>query len=630
MKDLNSFLTEVKGEKAHRDAVAMGLKYKGFGYWVDPNTGKVTHKTENDTLVPVDPDVESELAGKDNETAGMAAGGGASGEAGMAVGGMASAAALGMPDQAVVSGTADPDAGAKAPADIGWEAGPDGDNCINDEAPGQVPSDSFVGKTNYPGWQAGPDGSNFSNFKEEVLNERDSDLNDRAKHFGTTKGAEFVRKLKADRKINRMRDGEDVSKVGNITHDKILGMIDRGELGDREKRVVDLGIEKAGRKYDDNTRQAKERQEREEAEQKKKHAKNVADRVRLGSLGRKMGATPAGTETRRDADFLNKFSTGDRTRWMMGGLKAMGVGTSDDPKANLHKSVMDRLKNIASGDPDDVAKQAAAEIRGQKDADREKFEKQAEKDVNLVKQMNEDAKPFFSDPDYDLDDVGGELGEGVFRAVYEGADGESVVKEGEIGPDEMIAMYKMRNNPGFPTLLNGEFTDPFAPFSSVENNPQDQTSLRRGDQWGGKTAYFDPENEETFDRMYPAAKGRYAMSKAKGETLLKKLLGNELPDVADTIRQIYKLRRDMHMEGISHNDMHLNNMMVDDDGTPTIIDLGLAKDNRISALMEALGGITGEDSQFFQMPDSEGNATTMMDQLPSGIGERLRGKRRKV
>ena len=90
MKDLNSFIFEVKGEKAHRDAVAMGLKYKGFGYWVDPNTGKVTHKTENDTLVPVDPDVESELAGKDAESAGMAAGGGAVGAGGMAVGGMAS------------------------------------------------------------------------------------------------------------------------------------------------------------------------------------------------------------------------------------------------------------------------------------------------------------------------------------------------------------------------------------------------------------------------------------------------------------------------------------------------------------------------------------------------------------
>ena len=59
MKKLGNLLNEVKGEKAHREAVAMGLKYKGFGYWVDPSTGETKYKTENDQLVAVDPDVES-------------------------------------------------------------------------------------------------------------------------------------------------------------------------------------------------------------------------------------------------------------------------------------------------------------------------------------------------------------------------------------------------------------------------------------------------------------------------------------------------------------------------------------------------------------------------------------------
>ena len=64
MKRVRDVLNEVKGEKAHKQAIAMGLKYKGFGYWLDPGTGQVAYKTENDTLVPVEPEQESELAGK--------------------------------------------------------------------------------------------------------------------------------------------------------------------------------------------------------------------------------------------------------------------------------------------------------------------------------------------------------------------------------------------------------------------------------------------------------------------------------------------------------------------------------------------------------------------------------------
>ncbi len=63
MKNIRDLL-EKKGEKAHREAEAMGLKYKGVGYWVDPGTGQVTHKTEGDKLVSVDPDVTAEKAGK--------------------------------------------------------------------------------------------------------------------------------------------------------------------------------------------------------------------------------------------------------------------------------------------------------------------------------------------------------------------------------------------------------------------------------------------------------------------------------------------------------------------------------------------------------------------------------------
>ena len=72
MKSFNQLISEKKGQKAHKQAIAMGLKYKGFGYWVQPATGQVTHKTEGDQLVEVDPEVESEKADKDDDVAAAA------------------------------------------------------------------------------------------------------------------------------------------------------------------------------------------------------------------------------------------------------------------------------------------------------------------------------------------------------------------------------------------------------------------------------------------------------------------------------------------------------------------------------------------------------------------------------
>ena len=63
MKTLRQ-IQEERGEKAFKQAIAMGLKYGGFGYWKDPQTGETKFKTENDTLVAVEPEVSSELAGQ--------------------------------------------------------------------------------------------------------------------------------------------------------------------------------------------------------------------------------------------------------------------------------------------------------------------------------------------------------------------------------------------------------------------------------------------------------------------------------------------------------------------------------------------------------------------------------------
>ena len=543
MKRLNSFITEVKGEKAHREAIAMGLKYKGFGYWVDPNTNQVTHKTENDQLVPVDPEVESELADKDDETAGMAGRAGA-GPGGMAVGGAASAAAIGMPDQDAVLGTADPEQGAKAPVEMDWTAGPDGDNCVNDQEPGDVPIDSYVGKTNYPNWQAGPEGSNFTNVREE-------------------------------------------SSVPS----------------DMKKELNDLEPTNKG---DDRA-----------------HMKRVAKRVRMGSLPRKVGETLPGEKTKGEANWLNKAKTGARTPMMHQGMKAAGGKPQiDDPKNKLHQSVMDRLKAMPTGkDPKANLKKVSDEITQQIIGDNKKAEKAVSKDKALVDEMNTEAKRMFTDSEYDLDDVGEEIGSGAFGSVFLGKDGESVIKEGQIGPDEMLAMMKMRDHPGFPTLINGRFSGTFGPYSSVENNPMGKTKDERDDNWRGKGAYWDPNDQSEFDDRFPGAQGRYAMTLAKGQTLDDYFANTGSEDAEEVFEKVLRLRRDMHKNGIAHNDMHGNNIFVDDDGTPSVIDLGLAQDDPVAALMEGMGFVSGEDGQF-----NMGAAPQFMSQVRDYVNPKLMEK----
>lgn len=60
----NKFRTIPEESQASQRAKQMGLVYKGFGRWADPQTGKVTHKTEDGQLVPVgqEPDPTSQKA----------------------------------------------------------------------------------------------------------------------------------------------------------------------------------------------------------------------------------------------------------------------------------------------------------------------------------------------------------------------------------------------------------------------------------------------------------------------------------------------------------------------------------------------------------------------------------------
>ena len=71
--------------------------------------------------------------------------------------------------------------------------------------------------------------------------------------------------------------------------------------------------------------------------------------------------------------------------------------------------------------------------------------------------------------------------------------------------------------------------------------------------------------------------------------------GEDLSEIYD---KVFRARREMHRQGIVHNDMHGGNIKVDEDGNLQIIDLGLAEENPLAALFEGLGGISGLDGQF--------------------------------
>ena len=56
MKRFKTLIEKEDPQKARirKIALAMGLKYKGFGQWIDPVSGEVTHSEMDGDLVPVD------------------------------------------------------------------------------------------------------------------------------------------------------------------------------------------------------------------------------------------------------------------------------------------------------------------------------------------------------------------------------------------------------------------------------------------------------------------------------------------------------------------------------------------------------------------------------------------------
>ena len=537
MRRLKSFaaLAEEKGEKAHKEAIAMGLKYGGFGYWKDPQTNETKFKTVNDQLVPVEGEDSSELADKRDE-----GGGGEFGPGGEKAGGDKRTAGRGATQQPVGPG-AEPgrDIGSaepgmeQAPKRMRWDPGPDGDHCVDSgQPPGDIPDDAFVGKTNYYQWTAGPDGTNYM----------------------------------------------------NVSYDNIM---------------------KAAKEQGDQTAQAPPGGMQEETDQ---------SRPRPGAgtmMNQMMGA--------------KKLKTGDKFNDTIGqardAVKAMKNDSDKGPQVALGNQIMS-MQRIAQRGKMKGQETWDAEMGKQNDMWQKALEMPVVKDrAAAVKRMNRESKDMLSNPDFDME-MGEELGEGAFGTVGISAkDPNVVIKEGQIGPDELKALHAMRDNPGFPSLINAEFLSPFADSGQFDDIGNAESQLGQISQW------WDPEDESGKPR-FPAALGRFAMTKLQGNELSELITDPEDYEMdengdspmGDIARKIWQLRGQLHRKGFSHNDMHGGNIYIDDNKNVSMLDLGLAQDDPLSALTEATGGVGLKD---FLEGDGQLADEGQWKNLPRGLSKKL-------
>lgn len=506
MKRFKTLIEKEDPQKARirKIALAMGLKYKGFGQWIDPVSGEVTHSEMDGDLVPVD-----KKEGEDEAPSG----------------GMGSKEGVGSSfgtfrNKQAPTGTGTnirdigPDGVAQAPnTDNGrWEPGPDGDNFVNDQALNKSPNDkirpdAYVGQSNNLGWTAGSDGDNYTTYDPQSILKK-------ALGMDVDNSPAAMREDAWD-KIMRVLSEDDVTRTA------------RG--GIKPPEAKDDMIRRLQAPGDDSFNDARRALQR------------VGDRTRQQQMA-SIGKPPV--------------------------VSHMG----DDYEAHEYTKAI-RANNKILDTPLSL------------------------RDKQRVNMMNDQARSLVQDPNFDLKQLGEELGSGSFGSVFDSPDGKAVIKQGEIGPAELIALHKMRDNPAFPNLLNAQFDTPFRD-ESVMSAFNDGRSVQDG------TKQYDKDDQSDWDMQYPTAKGTFAMSKSAGMPLYDAIYEWSPEQKQEALKQIWKARAGMHLAGMSHGDMHGGNIMWDPEtGNVNMLDLGMAQDNPMAALLEAVGGITGED---YQLSDNAG------------------------
>ena len=596
MKRFDAFLTEQETE-AHKKAKAMGLEYRGFGYWADPHTGEISHRSSGDKLEPVGGGLEAK-AGPGGEDA---AGGAPMGGAPMG-GGAGGEVPLGevKPGEEI------------ARRDTSWEPGPDGSTDIG-KGKDPVDDDVFVGKNNESGWTAGADGSNYTNwsfdqFQEAAIMEGTGmPAAQEARMRGFVSDGHGMWFDKDGTPMARTVDGELEYLSGHereVENAKIVARNMRKApgvemTGDEDARAGAAFMQKIPQGKRTDMMHDYLRDKGLEPQMVDPKFNPLAAKGKVPAMP-EPGATPVPDGMGRDDQIkrLNDRDTrGERTfKDALSALDKMSPEDKEKIMADLAKTKPNEFQGMNQGE-------YTKGLRAYKDIQRIPAKG---KDLEKVKKMNEVVQEFISDPDYDLseDNRAEEIGEGAFGTVYlsQGYEDENgyrqdVIKNGDIGRDEMEALFLMKDNPAFPTLLNAEFETPFKHQSSAYNNPMDVDDERAD----GEGNYFNPGDESDFEKRFVTARGTYAMSMATGEAIADALYRADEYTQEKVTDNVWNARADLHKAGIAHGDMHGGNIFVDldeDEMPVTILDLGLAQVSRLAALMEGIAGLSEEDYQL--------------------------------
>lgn len=203
---------------------------------------------------------------------------------------------------------------------------------------------------------------------------------------------------------------------------------------------------------------------------------------------------------------------------------------------------------------------------------RESFERQAKPHLdkhnqeiekyNKLYQEAEKTEQFFKDtmfirgaqidPKYDLDQQGEEYGSGMYGTVINPGDG-NVIKTGDIDYNEVQTMIKLYGTGVAPRIVKYNFS-----------NGRD---------------------------------GKLAMTMAQGKPIVQ-IDFNEVSDTEVANQYIRKLAR-MHQLGISHGDLHGNNVIYDEETNEvTLIDFGRSQESYTRAVLEAVATISGKNAKM--------------------------------
>jgi hypothetical protein len=147
------------------------------------------------------------------------------------------------------------------------------------------------------------------------------------------------------------------------------------------------------------------------------------------------------------------------------------------------------------------------------------------------------------------------LGQGAFGTVIKSKDGSHAVKRGDISDTEAKLIQKLGEQDLGPKLIAADVDGPG---------------------WNGAPGVNN-------------RRGRIAMSVVDGEPIGDRRRADDEIGGVKVADAYWTARAQLHRMGIAHNDMHIDNVLVDSTGKGRFVDMGLAQDNPKAAFAEAMG-----------------------------------------